>query len=232
MQRSDQRSDPVCALRKGRLHAPLASLAPLGALLLILLSGTVPSRADSGPPRGTVLLVRGVMTIFSLGLDDLAAKLPCHELEVQVVPTSWSPHATRHIAQRYMRGELDGPLVLIGHSLGGDMLPGLARQLGASGQVVDLMIMIDATNPSDVPMNVRRCVNLYQSNFSPTWFRVFRGVPIRATNPATQLVNVDIRQFPEIQEAATLHHFNIEASDWVHQVVICEIQHLLRSRSE
>lgn len=232
MQRSDQRSDPVSALLKGSRHGCLPSLATLGALLLILLSGTVAARADSGPPRGTVLLVRGVMTVFSLGLDDLATKLPCHELEVQVVPTSWAPHATRHIAQRYMRGKLDGPLVLIGHSLGGDMLPGLARQLGASGQAVDLMIMIDATNPSDVPMNVRRCVNLYQSNFSPTWFRVFRGIPIRATNPATELVNVDIRQFPEIQEAATLHHFNIEDSDWVHQVVIGEIQHLLRSRGE
>ncbi len=232
MLRTDQQSHSVCAIRKDNRRGFLASAVPLAALLLILLSGTVEAQAESGPPRGKVLLVRGVMTVFSLGLDDLAMKLPCEELEVQVVPASWSPHATRGIAERYMRGELAGPLVLIGHSLGGDMLPGLARQLGDSGQAVDLMIMIDSTSPSDVPMNVRRCVNLYQSNFSPTWFRVFRGVPIRATNPATELVNVDIRQFPEIQEAATLHHFNIDASDWIHQVVICEIQHLLRSRGE
>ncbi len=172
------------------------------------------------------------MTVFSLGLDDLATKLPRETLEVQVVPTSWSPHATRNIAERYRRGELNGPLVLIGHSLGGDMLPGLARQLGTAGLNVDLMILIDSTNPADVPVNVRRCINLYQSNLSPTWFRVFRGAPIRATNPATQLVNVDLRQFPEIGQTPTLHHFNIDASTWVHQIVMGEIQHLIRSSGQ
>lgn len=213
------------------LHRATPLLAKLAALLLLLTAKDA-ARAECPPSRGTVLLVRGVMTVFSLGLDDLATKIPREPFEVQVVPTSWSPQAARHIAERYRKGELSGPLVLIGHSLGGDMLPGLARQLGAAGLNVDLMIMIDSTNPSDVPMNVCRCINLYQSNFSPTWFRVFRGAPIRATNPATQLVNVDLRQFPEIGQTAALHHFNIDASDWVHQIVIGEIQHLIRSRRQ
>ncbi len=128
--------------------------------------------------------------------------------------------AVRQIAQQYARGELQGPLVLIGHSLGGDLLPGLAQQLDAAGQQVDLMVMIDSTNPSDAPRNVRRCVNMYQSNFSPTWFRVFRGVPIRADHADTQLVNVDIRQLPERDKAAKLNHFNIEASTWIHDIAM------------
>jgi hypothetical protein len=208
-----------------------ASSAPLAALLLVLIA-VVPARAESESPRGKVLLVRGVMTVFSLGLDDLAKKLPREELNVEVVPASMSGLAARQIAQQYAQGELRGPLVLVGHSLGGDLLPGLAQQLGDSGQIVDLMVMIDSTNPSDAPKNVRRCVNLYQSNFSPTWFRVFRGAPIRATNPTTQLINVDIRQLPEREEAAKLNHFNIEASDWIHQLVIREIEYAVRTRGE
>jgi hypothetical protein len=202
------------------------------AISLWIFAASGPAQAESESLRGKVLLVRGLMTVFSLGLDDLAEKLPCEELDVQVVPASMSGVAARQIAQQYARGELRGPLVLIGHSLGGDLLPGLAQQFAHSGQTVDLMVMIDSTNPSDAPSNVRRCVNLYQSNFSPTWFRMFRGAPIRATNPETQLVNVDIRQLPEREEAAALNHFNIEASNWIHELVIREVQYVVRSRGQ
>jgi hypothetical protein len=204
----------------------------LFASLLFLWIDAFPARAETSTPRGKILLVRGVLTVFSLGLDDLAQKLPDEGLDVQVVPASMSGVAVRQIGQQYARGELQGPLILIGHSLGGDLLPSLAQQLGDAGQTVDLMIMIDSTNPSEAPKNVRRCINLYQSNFSPTWFRVFRGAPIRAANPATQLVNVDIRELPEQAEAAKLNHFNIEASNWIHQMVIREVEEAVKSRRE
>jgi hypothetical protein len=202
------------------------------AVSLWMLASSGSAQAESGSLRGKVLLVRGAMTVFSLGLDDLAKKLPCEELDIQVVPASMSGLAARQIAQQYARGELCGPLVLIGHSLGGDLLPGLAQQFGHAGQTVDLMVMIDATNPSAPPRNVRRCVNLYQSNFSPSWFRVFRGTSIRATNPVTQLVNVDIRQLSEGEEAARLNHFNIDASNWIHELVIREVQYAVRSHGQ
>jgi hypothetical protein len=231
MERADQLYRQNGVLLLSQRWRVIAWSIRITALLLVLIA-SVPARAESESTRGKVLLVRGAMTVFSLGLDDLAKKLPREELEVQVVPASMSGLAVRQIAQQYARGELRRPLVLIGHSLGGDLLPGLAQQLGDSGQTVDLMVMIDSTNPSDAPGNVRRCVNLYQSNFSPTWFRVFRGVPIRATNPDTQLVNVDIRQLFEREEAAKLNHFNIEASNWIHDMVIREIEYALRTRGE
>jgi alpha-beta hydrolase superfamily lysophospholipase len=222
---------PICA-RSPRQRNRAAASWVLFAPLLFLLIVAIPAQAETDSPRGKVLLVRGVLTVFSLGLDELAQKLPGEDLDVQVVTASMSGVAVRQIGQQYARGELRGPLVLIGHSLGGDLLPSLAQQLGDVGQTVDLMVMIDSTNPSDAPKNVRRCVNLYQSNFSPAWFRVFRGAPIRAANPATQLVNVDIRQLPEQDEAAKLNHFNIEASKWIHEMVLREVEYAVKSRGQ
>jgi hypothetical protein len=223
--------NPTCATLRHGWYRSAASPVLLATLLLVL-TASAPGFAESERPRGKVLVVRGFMTVFSLGLDDLAAKLQSEDLEILVVPASMSGLAAHQVARQYARGELRGPLILIGHSLGGDLLPGLARRLGDWGHTVDLMVMIDATQPSDVPCNVRRCVNLYQSNASPTWFRVFRGMPIRATHPATQLVNLDIRQLPQRERTAGLHHFNIDASDWIHDIVIREVEYAVQLRGE
>ena len=173
--------------------------------------------------KGKVLLVRGILTVFSLGLDDLTARLNQQGCDAEVVPACLSSWAVEDICAKYATGELQGPLVLIGHSLGGDLLPGLADQLARNRRPVDLLVMIDATFPSPCPANVRRCVNIYQSNFSPEWFRIFRGAPIQARNRDTQLINVDIRQLTDHPDAAKLDHFNIEASPWIHHMVMNEV---------
>jgi len=199
------------------------------ATSLLILVTTSPGRAETPSAGGKVLLVRGILTVFSLGLDDLAQELAREGLDVQVVPAARAAQAVERIGQQYAGGELSGPLVLIGHSLGGDLLPRLARRLAAYDLTVDLMVMIDATHPSDSPENVLRCVNLYQTNASPAWFRNLHGAPIHAKNPATQLANIDIRQLPEHDEAVRLHHFNIEASKWIHRMVMREVLRVVQA---
>ena len=193
------------------------------------------STAFCGEPQvrhGKVLLVRGVLSVFSLGLDDLAARLTQQGCDAEVVPACMSSWAVDEICAKYATGQLRGPLVLIGHSLGGDLLPGMADRLAWNRRSVDLVVMVDATFPSPCPSNVRRCVNIYQSNFSPEWLRVFRGAPIRASNPATKLVNVDIRKLTDHPDAATLDHFNIEASPWIHQLIMNEVKGVMEQPVE
>jgi hypothetical protein len=158
----------------------------LTGFVLVACSLVGPGRAVADPsePRGTVLLVRGVLTVFSLGLDDLAAQLKERGWNTIVMPASGAYSATERLCQS--RDQRDGPLVLVGHSLGGDLLPGLARRIGCYDQSVDLMVIIDSTYPSRIPANVKRCVNLYQSNLSPTWFRVFRGIPVEQECESTE----------------------------------------------
>jgi hypothetical protein len=198
--------------------------------LVALAQAPIGSRIDSHPPvAGKVLLVRGVLTVFSLGLDELAERLRQRGLDVQVVPASLSYAAAERLTQQYEEGRVRGPLVLIGHSLGADLLPMLARQFARRGLSVDLVVMIDSTNPGEVPPNVRRCVNLYQSNTSPPWFGIVRGAPITAQSESTEVVNVDIRTLAKHSEAAQLHHFNIESSAWIHGLVLREVLPVFRS---
>jgi len=197
----------------------------LAAVLASVASAPNDSQAaEPSSPYGTVLVVRGIFTVFSLGLDDLAFQLKKLRLDVHVTPAVLAYDTADGICWKYASGQLRGPIILIGHSLGADMLSGLARRIGTRGFPVDLMIMIDSTNPSNVPPNVRRCVNLYQSNASPSWFRIFRGAPIQAESQWTQLFNVDIRTLSHHGEADKIDHFNIDESPWIHQMVIREVQ--------
>jgi thioesterase domain-containing protein len=52
-------------------------------------------------------------------------------------------------------------IILAGHSLGGAAAVSAARQLGASGVPVALMILLDPVGAAGVPSNVRHVVNLY-----------------------------------------------------------------------
>ncbi|MCH5377156.1 MAG: hypothetical protein JJ992_24605 [Planctomycetes bacterium] len=181
-------------------------------------------QADETRAHGRALVVRGAFTVFSLGLDDLAEQLSEDGMDVQVVPAALSRSAADRIICEYVNCDCCGPLVLVGHSLGGDLLPGLARRFARSGLSVDLMVMIDSTNPSNPPANVKRCINMYQSNASPEWFRVFRGAPIRKHSDATELINVDIRELAHNGEADGINHFNIDTSGWVQRMVVNQVR--------
>lgn len=203
-------------------------------LAILLIPIQIPSclSAEKSTRGGKVILVRGVLTVFSLGLDDLSAQLVERGYSTEVVPASLAYLAVDSACKKYAMGELNDPLILIGHSLGGDLLPGLAERLATDHREVDLLIMIDSTFPSNCPPNVRRCVNLYQTNFSPEWFRIFRGAPIQSLNSATELINIDVRKAIDHHEAAKLNHFNIEASPWIHKIVIDEVDTAMCLASE
>ena len=101
-------------------------------------------------------------------------------------------------------------MVLVGHSLGGDDQIRVARLLGDAGITVDLMILIDANTPPSIPPNVKRCVNLYKSQPLRDALPVFRGVRVRATDPArTKVENVDLRTADLGFDTSHVDHFNI-----------------------
>src|ERR1700685_3870769 len=77
------------------------------------------SNPGMSQPRAHVYLLRGLMNIFSLGMDTLAT-----ELNRRGVYTTVDNHADWQsladgAAARYKSGS-EGPIILIGHSLGAD----------------------------------------------------------------------------------------------------------------
>lgn len=183
-------------------------------------AGYLVSQPTSKEPKGRILIVRGIFTVFSLGMDDLGKKLQKLGYQVKVTPSATSYREADLLCTQILRSEKKSPLIIIGHSLGADLAPKLATTFADRDVPVDMLIMLDSTMPSSPPQNVKRCVNLYQSNSSPSWARVFRGTDINARSHKTEMINVDIRKLAGHEQTAGINHFNIDANPWIHDLIV------------
>lgn len=167
-------------------------------------------------PLGRVLIVRGIFTVFSLGMNDLGKRLQTAGYDVRVTTAIQSSAEVEKMSWMYGKQFDQVPLIIIGHSLGGDLAPRLASNFGKHNIPVDLLLMLDSTMPSAPPRNVRRCVNLFQSSNKT----IFQGREIRSWSPQTELFNIDIRQLASPEHTADIHHFNIDTNPWVHDLIV------------
>ena len=183
-------------------------------------AGYLVSQPITKEPKGRILIVRGIFTVFSLGMDELGKKLQELGYQVKVTPSATSYREADLLCTQILQSENKSPLIIIGHSLGGDLAPKLANTFADRDVPVDMLIMLDSTMPSSPPQNVKRCVNLYQSNSSPSWARVFRGTNINAQSQKTEMINVDIRKLAGREQTAGINHFNIDANPWIHDLIV------------
>jgi predicted alpha/beta hydrolase family esterase len=106
------------------------------------------------------------MNIFSLGMDSLA-----EELSKRGVHTTVSNHGewqslADQAASNYKAGK-DDPIILIGHSLGGDAVMQMAAYFNRKNIPVALVIPFDGTGSFPTPANVGRF-----GEFDPTEIRL------------------------------------------------------------
>lgn len=162
------------------------------------------------PPK--ILVLRGVFEVFSLGMNDLAKKLACRGYDVTLTSWSLALHETVCADER--------PYVIIGHSLGGRMCRWVPWKLGKCGKRVPLVIIVDANLVKPIPANVDRCLNLYVTN--P--FGIFHGSPVRGESPCTEIINWDVSQGQPSCVQGGVNHFDIDATAWVHDIIIDELE--------
>ncbi len=167
-------------------------------------------------PVGRVLVVRGIMTVFSLGMNELGRKLQASGYDVRVTPAIKASTEVESISRQILARRDNIPLVIIGHSLGGDIAPKLAANFARHKIPVDLLIMLDSTMPASPPSNVKHCINMYQSsNISP-----FQGRRLENRSRHTTLVNIDIRRLAAPEMTKSIHHFNIDTNPWVQDLLV------------
>jgi hypothetical protein len=171
---------------------------------LMLALGTPPSMAES---RAHVYLLRGLMNVFSLGMDTLATELSRRGVYATVHNhTEWQGLADQ-AAARYKAGT-EGPIIIIGHSLGADAAMEMGNYLGARGVPVALVVPFDGTQSLSAGTNVARVLNLTQRDYA--YMR--RGAGFKGS-----LANVDVSSDPSID------HLNIDKSPRLHARVIGEV---------
>ena len=161
--------------------------------------------AETGRPY--VYLLRGLLNVFSLGMDDLAAKLQRRGIAAGVYEYGQWESLCQDAAARWRSSRTQ--IVVVGHSLGGDTVIYMANRLGQMGIPVALVVAFDPVHP--VPLTgstTARFVNLYQSNNG--WgAAVPRGAGFHG-----ELSNVDLRSRSDIS------HTSIDKSSRLHEIVI------------
>jgi hypothetical protein len=185
--------------------------AAVALLLLALPVSTTESHAVSTPVANGahVYLLRGVLNIFSLGLDDIAAKLESQGIPVTVINyLGWSSLADEAAAD-YRSGRVK-MIVLVGHSSGATVLPDMVARLSQQGAPVKLAIGLDSVFRTNLSGHVGRYINYYIGNGG--------GEPVAPTRQLQgSLENVNVQNVPGVG------HLTIEKSEIMQRRVISDI---------
>jgi len=193
------------ASRRGALKA--ASLALL--LFAVALATPRAEAAPAAPAGAHVYLMRGVLNIFSLGMDQIATRL-----QQQGIPASvhnhilWASVADDAVAE-YRSGRAK-VIILVGHSSGATCLPDMVERLSRQGVPVKLAIGLDSVFHTSLSGRVGKYINFYVANGAGT--RVERTRNFQGT-----LENVDVENVPGVG------HLTIDKSELMQQKVIAAI---------
>jgi hypothetical protein len=178
--------------------------------LLILALGTPASHAMPASANGAhVYLLRGVLNVFSLGLDDIAAKLEAQGIPVTITNyLGWSALAEEAAAD-YRSGKVK-TIILVGHSSGATVLPDMVERLDRLGAPVKLAIGLDSVFRTSLSGRVGRYVNYYIGNGN--------GEPVARTKQLHgTLENVNVQNVPGVG------HITIEKNEIMQRKVIGDI---------
>lgn len=209
-----------------------AVLWRLGFVFVIFAAGCQPlppgslSAVRTVGPRGPierVYLIRGWRDLWSRGIDELAGELERRGVAATVFRAEQWRDLAATLRQRYPTSGPDH-LILIGFSYGADDVLRVSEELEQAGVAVDLAVTIDPVTPPSVPINVRRCYNLFQTNGVWDVFPWLRGIPLRPRVVGSgALINVDLRKDrPDLLEPDT-SHANIAANAKVHQEIVKQV---------
>lgn len=138
-----------------------------------------------------VYMIRGFMNIFSRGMDQMTKRLRSRGVRA----TSHSNGEWKGLAQSIIRraksGKVSYPIIIAGHSVGGQEAPKMSNMLGQAGIPVALVIGVDPGFDRPVPFThgSPRVINYWIKGAS-------RGNPYRRSGKFKgSISNVDIRPF-------------------------------------
>lgn len=198
----------------------LSRLLQVTTLMMVLLAlpmGSGPAHAapTAAPPAAHVYLMRGLLNIFSLGMDEIASKLRQQGIEATVHNhLAWALVADEAAAE-YKAGRIK-TIVLVGHSSGATVLPDMVARLDQRGAPVKLAIGLDSVFRTSLSGRVGRYINFYVANGAGT-----------AVQPTSQLrgklENVDV-------EKMGVGHLTIDKNQAMQQKIISAIDAAVFSR--
>jgi hypothetical protein len=195
------------------LRRILAVAVAIVLLAIPLNSGT--AVAAPAAPGVHVYLMRGVLNVFSLGLDDIAAKLQAQGINATVTNYLFWSSVADEAAAEYRSGKIR-TIVLVGHSSGATVLPDMVARLDRLGAPVKLAIGLDSVFRTSLSGRVGRYINFYVANGN--------GEPVAPTRQLHgTLENVDVGR-------TGVGHLTIDKAEVMQRKVISAIDAVAFSR--
>ena len=213
---SVDRSSGPSSSRRFRLRALGAAVA----LSVGFAAGTAhaaPTQASAAGSGTHVYLLRGVLNIFSLGMDEIAYKLEQQGIKTTVANYLLWESLAADAAAEYKSGKAR-TIVLVGHSSGATALPDMVARLDQLGAPVTLAIGLDSVFHTSLKGRVGRYLNFYIANGAGT--RVEKTKQLRGA-----LDNIDVSAVPGMGHGA------IDKLDVMQQKVIGAIDQVAFRRA-
>ena len=160
-------------------------------------------------PGAHVYLLRGFANVFSLGMDQIAAKLRQQGIHATVDNYLAWPSLAEQAAAEYKSGRTRA-IILVGHSSGATAVTEMAARLSRLGVPVKLAIGLDPTSRMTTTGHVDRYINYYIANGF--------GDPVdKGQSFSGVLQNVDLEHMSNVS------HFNIDKNNVLQGMVIRDI---------
>ncbi len=188
-------------------------------VLAMFLTGFTSSSANARSavhPAAHVYLFRGLANVFSTGMDALGSELAARGYDVGVYSHLEAGGVAAQAAQTQKRDR--APIIIVGHSLGGNAALDMARALQAQGCRVALVVTFGPTYNDRVPANVSRLINYYQAH------GVVAATISKDASFRGSLANVNLDSSPSI------NHLNIDKITSLHAQTISAIGSVARGR--
>jgi hypothetical protein len=171
-----------------------------------------PASNAAPEPRGRAYLFRGFAgMVFSRGTDKLADKMKGFGFTATVNEAMMCPNIIKEAIRDYRREP--APIYLIGHSVGGACVLSFAEALRDEQIPVRLVVTTEPARIShDVPLNVERYINIFQSD------SVLGGIDVApAAGFQGHYATFDLVEHKEIS------HVNMEKSEFLHDQVLTKM---------
>lgn len=164
-------------------------------------------------PRPRAYLFRGFAGwIFSLGTDRLAERIERAGFTANVSEAVMCSSVASEAIRDYRAAP--APITLIGHSVGGACALSFAQTLAAENIPVSLVVTTDpAKITGDVPLNVARYINIFQSNSMLGGRNVVPMKGYRGHYASFDLI-----------EHTELNHTNLKKAEAIHEQIVAKMQ--------
>lgn len=170
---------------------------------------------------GNVFLVTGLIGWGTDNLNGITSDLADDGYNAQTLDGPAVSKLTRELVRAHKAGELEGPIILGGYSLGGRDAVRIARALDPHGIEVDAVIVLDGFAVPLVPGNVATCYNLFKPGIPP----LYMGATVDAESGQTAIHNIDLSE--EQDDRIDINHFNMTSYESVRHLITNTIRHHL-----